>query len=144
MRSTRIINPKQPTELKQLKTSKPKGSQVQAAGVCYSDIHSLEGGYEGAEGQFLKTTDGRRRGRLVLVGLFGGALQLNLITVPTRTYRLIRAYTGNMIEMAQLVSLAKRGMIKPLISDIFKLDQATGALSKLKDGKINGRGIIKP
>jgi len=86
----------------------------------------------------------RRRARLVLVGLFGGALQLNLITMPTRAYRLIGSYTGNMIEMVQLVSLAKRGVIKPVVSDIFKLDQATEALSRLKDGKIIGRGVINP
>jgi alcohol dehydrogenase, propanol-preferring len=86
----------------------------------------------------------RRRARLVLVGLFGGALQLNLITMPTRAYRLIGSYTGNKIEMVQLVSLAKRGVIKPVVSDIFKLDQATEALSRLKDGKIIGRGVINP
>jgi propanol-preferring alcohol dehydrogenase len=86
----------------------------------------------------------RRRARLVLVGLFGGALQLNLISMPTKAYRLIGSYTGNLLEMAELVSLAKRGVIKPIVSDRFKLDQATEALSKLKDGKITGRGVINP
>jgi alcohol dehydrogenase, propanol-preferring len=46
--------------------------------------------------------------------------------------------------MVELVSLAKRGVIKPVVSERFKLDQATEALSKLKDGKITGRGVIKP
>jgi len=46
--------------------------------------------------------------------------------------------------MVELVSLAKRGIIKPIVSDRFKLDQATEALSKLKDGKIIGRGVINP
>jgi propanol-preferring alcohol dehydrogenase len=86
----------------------------------------------------------RRRARLVLVGLFGGVLQLNLISMPTKAYRLIGSYTGNLLEMAELVSLAKRGVIKPIVSDRFKLDQATEALSKLKDGKIIGRGVINP
>lgn len=86
----------------------------------------------------------RRRARLVLVGLFGGALKLNLISMPTKAYRLIGSYTGNLLEMAELVSLAKRGVIKPIVSDRFKLDQATEALSKLKDGKIIGRGVINP
>jgi alcohol dehydrogenase, propanol-preferring len=86
----------------------------------------------------------RRRARLVLVGLFGGELKLNLITMPTRAYKIIGSYTGSISEMVELVSLAKRGVIKPVISERFKLDQATEALSKLKDGKIIGRGVINP
>jgi alcohol dehydrogenase, propanol-preferring len=86
----------------------------------------------------------RRRARLVLVGLFGGELKLSLVSMPTRAYRLIGSYTGTLSEMVELVSLAKRGIIKPVVSDRFKLDQATEALSKLKDGKIIGRGVINP
>jgi len=86
----------------------------------------------------------RRRARVVLVGLFGGALQLNLVTMPTRAYKLIGSYTGSMTDMIELVSLARRGIIKPLISNKFKLDQATEALDMLKKGKIIGRGIINP
>jgi alcohol dehydrogenase, propanol-preferring len=40
--------------------------------------------------------------------------------------------------------LARRGVIRPLVSDKFKLEQATDALSRLKDGKIVGRGVINP
>src|ERR671930_252777 len=86
----------------------------------------------------------RRRAKLVLVGLFGGELKLNLITMPTRAYKIIGSYTGSISEMVELVSLAKRGVIKPVISEQFKLEQATEALSKLKDGKITGRGVINP
>jgi len=86
----------------------------------------------------------RKRGRVVLVGLFGGALQLNLVSMPTRAYRLVGSYTGTLTEMVELVSLARRGVIKPVISDKFKLDQATEALTKLKAGKIIGRGVINP
>jgi propanol-preferring alcohol dehydrogenase len=86
----------------------------------------------------------RRRAKLVLVGLFGGELKLNLIAMPTRSYKLIGSYTGSMNDLIELVSLAKRGMIKPVISNRFKLEQATEALSMLKEGKILGRGVINP
>jgi alcohol dehydrogenase, propanol-preferring len=86
----------------------------------------------------------RRRARVVFVGLFGGELKLNLITMPTKAYRLIGSYTGSMTDMIELVSLAERDVIKPVISDRFKLDQATEALSKLKEGKIVGRSVINP
>ena len=86
----------------------------------------------------------RRRAKLVLVGLFGGELKLNLIAMPTRSYKLIGSYTGSMNDLIELVSLAKRGIIKPIISNKFKLEEATQALKMLRDGKILGRGVINP
>jgi alcohol dehydrogenase, propanol-preferring len=86
----------------------------------------------------------RRRARVVLVGLFGGELKLSLVSMPTRAYKLIGSYTGSLSDLIELVSLAKRGVIKPVVSNRFKLNQATEALQMLKDGKILGRGIINP
>jgi propanol-preferring alcohol dehydrogenase len=86
----------------------------------------------------------RRRARVVLVGLFGGELKLSLVTLPTRAYKLIGSYTGTLSDMIELVSLARRGVIKPVVSNRFKLDQATDALTMLRDGNILGRGVINP
>jgi propanol-preferring alcohol dehydrogenase len=80
----------------------------------------------------------------VFVGLFGGELKLNLVTMPTRAYRLIGSYTGTLNDLIELVSLARRGIIRPIVSNRFKLNQATEALQMLKDGKIIGRGVINP
>lgn len=86
----------------------------------------------------------RRRAKVILVGLFGGELKLSLVTMPTRAYSLIGSYTGSLGDLIELVSLARRKVIKPVISDKFNLDQATEALSKLKDGKVMGRAVINP
>jgi propanol-preferring alcohol dehydrogenase len=86
----------------------------------------------------------RRRAKVVLVGLFGGELRLNLVSMPTRAYKLIGSYTGSLPDLIELVSLAQRGVIKPVVSDKFKLEQATEALSELKAGKVLGRGVINP
>jgi alcohol dehydrogenase, propanol-preferring len=86
----------------------------------------------------------RRRARVVLVGLFGGELKLSLVTMPTRAYKLIGSYTGTLSDMIELISLASRGVIKPVVSNRFKLDQATDALTMLREGKILGRGVINP
>jgi propanol-preferring alcohol dehydrogenase len=86
----------------------------------------------------------RRRARLVLVGLFGGELRLSLVTMPTRAYKIIGSYTGSLEDLVELVSLAERGVIKQVVSNRFKLDQAGEALQMLKDGKIVGRGVINP
>ena len=85
----------------------------------------------------------RRRAKVVLVGLYGGELKLNLVSMPTRAYRLIGSYTGNLRDLAELVSLTERGVIKPIVSHKFKLEQATEALTMLKEGKITGRGFLK-
>jgi D-arabinose 1-dehydrogenase-like Zn-dependent alcohol dehydrogenase len=47
-------------------------------------------------------------------------------------------------QAIELVSLAKRGLVKPVVSNRFKLDQATEALTMLTKGKIIGRGVINP
>jgi alcohol dehydrogenase, propanol-preferring len=86
----------------------------------------------------------RRRAKLVLVGLFGGELRLSLVTMPTRAYSLIGSYTGSLDDLVELVSLAERGVIKPVVSSRFKLNQAGEALQMLKDGRIVGRGVINP
>src|SRR5436853_1368720 len=61
MRAARIVEVNQPLQLQDVQTPVPKGAQVlvkvQSSGVCHSDIHLWEGGYEGPGGQFLKTTD---------------------------------------------------------------------------------------
>ena len=72
MKVARILKPKEPLEIKQLETP----------ATVETDMNFL-----------------RRRARLVLVGLFGGASQLNLISMPTRAYRLIGSYTGNLSEI---------------------------------------------
>ena len=61
MKAARIVRVKEPLEIQTLETPKPRGSQVlikvQSAGVCHSDIHLWEGGYDGPAGSFMKTTD---------------------------------------------------------------------------------------
>ncbi|HVD37096.1 MAG TPA: alcohol dehydrogenase catalytic domain-containing protein, partial [Nitrososphaeraceae archaeon] len=61
MKAARIIKPKESLQVQDLDIPKATGSQVvvkvRSSGVCHSDIHLWEGGYEGIEGQFLKATD---------------------------------------------------------------------------------------
>lgn len=86
----------------------------------------------------------RKRGKLVLVGLFGGSIDLNLPLVPLRAMQIIGSYTGRLADLSDLVGLARRGSINPIISKRFKLDQANEAISQLKAGKIIGRAVLNP
>lgn len=86
----------------------------------------------------------RKRGKLVLVGLFGGSIELNLPLVPLRSYNIIGSYTGRLADLYDLVGLVKRGAVNPVISKTFRLGQATHALEQLKAGKIIGRAVLNP
>ena len=86
----------------------------------------------------------RKRGNLILVGLFGGKLDISLVTIPLKSITIQGAYTGNYTDMVELIELAKKGVINPKIAKRYPLDDANTALEELKARKINGRAVINP
>lgn len=86
----------------------------------------------------------RKRGTMTLVGLFGGAIDLSLVSIPLKAITIQGAYTGNYNDMVELLNLAKRGVINPIISKRYALADANTALEDLKSRKILGRAIINP
>ena len=86
----------------------------------------------------------RKRGNLVLVGLFGGSIELSLVTIPLKSIIIQGAYTGNYTDMVELLDLARKGTINPIISKRYGLDDANTALEDLKARKIVGRAVINP
>ena len=58
----------------------------------------------------------RKRGNLVLVGLFGGSLEISLVTIPLKSLTIQGAYTGNFTDMVELLDLARKGTINPFAS----------------------------
>ena len=86
----------------------------------------------------------RKRGNLVLVGLFGGSIELSLVTIPLKSLTIQGAYTGNYDDMVELLALARKGILNPVISKRYTLDDANTALGDLKARKIIGRAVINP
>jgi len=86
----------------------------------------------------------RKRGTMTLVGLFGGSIELSLVSVPLKAITIQVAYTGNYNDMLELLNLAKRGVINPIISKRYALSDANSALEDLKARKILGRAVINP
>lgn len=86
----------------------------------------------------------RKRGNMILVGLFGGSIDLSLVTIPLKSITIQGAYTGNYNDMIELIGLAKRGVINPTISKRYSLSEANTALEDLKARKIIGRAVINP
>ena len=61
MKSARITAPNEPLTVLEFETPKPQGNQVlikvNSVGVCHSDLHLWEGGYDLGDGKFMKVTD---------------------------------------------------------------------------------------
>ena len=61
MQSARIPGPNEPLTVTESETPKPQGNQVlikvASVGVCHSDLHLWEGGYDLGDGQVMKVTD---------------------------------------------------------------------------------------
>ena len=86
----------------------------------------------------------RKCGNIVLVGLFGGSVDLSLVSVPLKAITIQGAYTGNYNDMIELIQLAESGVINPIVSKHYTLDEANIALEDLKNRKIIGRAVINP
>lgn len=86
----------------------------------------------------------RKRGNMVLVGLYGGSLNLSLVTIPLKAITIQGAYTGSYNDMIELLDLVRSGHINPMISKRYSLSEANDALNDLKNHKITGRAVINP
>jgi D-arabinose 1-dehydrogenase-like Zn-dependent alcohol dehydrogenase len=85
----------------------------------------------------------RKGGKMVLVGLFGGALELPLPTVPLRGISIIGSYVGSLAELRELADLAKEGKIRPMPLEIRPMRAAQETLDDLRAGRIFGRAILR-
>ena len=60
MKSAQIIEPNKPLQINEIVLPNPNGNQViirvKSTGVCHSDLHLWEGGYDTGDG-FMKVTD---------------------------------------------------------------------------------------
>ena len=86
----------------------------------------------------------RKRGNLILVGLFGGSMEFSLVTIPLKSITIQGAYTGNYNDMVELLDLTRKGTINPIITKRYNLSEANTALEDLKARKILGRAVINP
>jgi propanol-preferring alcohol dehydrogenase len=85
-----------------------------------------------------------REGRLLLVGQVGGAASLSLPLFPLRGAQIVGNFTGTLAELAEVVELARRGALVPVVSGSYRLEEANEVLAKLRRGEIEGRAVLKP
>jgi len=86
----------------------------------------------------------RKGGKLIIVGLYGGALNIPLPFIPMNARIIQGSYVGSLQDMDDLMALVRAGKIAPIKIEERSLDQVTQALHDLKAGKVQGRVVLKP
>jgi len=86
----------------------------------------------------------RKGGKLVCVGLFGGAAPLMPATLPLRAVTIVGSYVGSLSEMGEVMALARRGNLPAMAVTARPLAEVNEALAALRGGAIRGRAVLQP
>lgn len=83
-------------------------------------------------------------GTLVVVGLFGGALNMPLPLLPLKQLSIRGSYVGSLQEMAALMLLVRSGHVPALPVTERLLTEAQQSLDDLRAGRVVGRVVLRP
>ena len=86
----------------------------------------------------------RKGGKLVCVGLFGGAAQVMPATLPLRAVTITGSYVGSLAEMGEMMALARLGSLPAMPVTARPLDEVNEALAALRSGAVRGRAVLQP
>ncbi len=85
-----------------------------------------------------------KAGKLIIVGLFGGAATWSLPLIPMKAASILGSYVGNLAELQELVGFVRGSKVKPLKVTCCPLHDADKALMDLHAGKLIGRAVLVP
>jgi alcohol dehydrogenase/propanol-preferring alcohol dehydrogenase len=85
----------------------------------------------------------RKGGKLVCVGLLGGATPIVPAMVSMKAVSVIGSYVGSLAEMQDLMAIARSGVLPDMPLTEQPLANATAALEDLRAGRVRGRIILK-
>jgi alcohol dehydrogenase, propanol-preferring len=83
-------------------------------------------------------------GKLIVVGLFGGEINLPTLYIPVKAMTLQGSYTGSLAELSDLLDLVRHQPLPLIPVRRRPLEEANAALTDLKEGKIIGRVVLAP
>ena len=86
----------------------------------------------------------RKGGKLVIVGLFGGAITIPVPFFPLRALTVMGSVVGSLRELRELVVLARERKFDLVPIETRALGQAQATLDDLKSGHIVGRVVLTP
>jgi D-arabinose 1-dehydrogenase-like Zn-dependent alcohol dehydrogenase len=86
----------------------------------------------------------RQAGKIVVVGLMGGALQVPIPFLPWKALTIQGTYVGSLQEARELLALAQQTDLPPIRMEQRPLSAASDALERLRQGAIVGRVVLQP
>lgn len=86
----------------------------------------------------------RRGGKVIIVGLFGGAMQMPLPMFPFRAISIGGSMVGSLDDTREMMELVRAGKVDPVPCAKRPLSEANRTLDDLREGKIVGRVILTP
>ncbi len=85
-----------------------------------------------------------RGGKLVIVGLYGGAAPWSLPLIPIKAVTIQGGYVGNLRELQALLDLVREKGVPPIPVTRRPLHQASETLEDLRRGELVGRAVLTP
>jgi len=117
-------------------------SQIaRAAGVRPRFVVDFVGSEQSAALAFNAVAKG---GKIVLVGLFGGAAPWSLPMIPLKAVTIQGSYVGNLAELRELLDLVRAKHVPPIPITRAPLERADQMLGSLREGKVVGRVVLTP
>ena len=86
----------------------------------------------------------RRGGKIIIVGLFGGAMGMPLPMYPLRALTIMGSFVGSLPEAAEMMELVRAGKVDPIPVQMRPMKDATRTLDDLRHGRVIGRVVLTP
>lgn len=86
----------------------------------------------------------RKGGKVIVVGLFGGAFSMPIPLLPMRAISITGSYVGSLAETEAMMELVRAGKIDPIPVTRRKLGEASATLDDLRNGTVVGRVVLDP
>lgn len=85
-----------------------------------------------------------KRGKYIMVGLAGADLKYPSAMIVSREAQFMGSWVGSQADFISVMNLAEKGMVKPIVTKIRKLEEANEALDDLEHGRVAGRQVLVP
>ena len=83
-------------------------------------------------------------GKVIVVGLYGGAITIPTPFIPMKAMTVQGSYVGSLGELTELLDLVRTGKVAPIPVTCRDFHEADAALHELKAGKLIGRAVLTP
>lgn len=128
------VDPKDPEVLAQIKQLAPSGRGLRMGIDLVGSPDTLQ----------LAVDSMVKGATVVAVGLMGGEFSIPTPYLPMRALVIAGSYVGSLQDLRDLMALVRENNVLAPPIERHPLDDAQKVLDNLREGKINGRGVLVP